>query len=108
MTLLQGEYIVRTATTPLSGTVAVDRERHARSHLLQSALERLGKRDDLFEIEDSFMGTGYRLRAHVFSEAELAEYRNRIITEFLWSSGRGVDSASVRMYTEDNNKEDNQ
>ena len=100
MTLLQGEYIIDDSFS-IAAASSTDLEQFAKSHLLRVALKRLGERDDFFETEDSFRGTGYRFRAHVFSEAELAEYRNRIITEFLCRSGKV--SAALPVPTKEDN-----
>ena len=84
MTLLQGEHII---PADMRDGAALDLERRVKSHLMHSAIEHLGERDDLFEIEDNYMGTTYTFRAQVFSEAELAEYKNRVITEFMGYTG---------------------
>ena len=84
MTLLQGQYIIDAIER---NDAAVDIEQLAKIKLLRSIFDRLIERDDLFEIEDSFMGATCKFRAYVFSEAELAEYKNRVITEFMGYTG---------------------
>ena len=84
MALLQGEYIVSECAQEHA---AIDLGLLAKDYLLRGVPEALKERDDLFEVEDSYMGTVYRFRAHVFSETELAEYKNRIIAEFLELTG---------------------
>ena len=99
MTLLQGEHII---PPHMRDNAGIDLEQYAKSRLMHRALDCLGERDDLFETEDGFMGTTYKFRAHVFSEAELAEYKNRVIAESFRSSGEFFAMIPTPTTQEDN------
>jgi hypothetical protein len=84
MTLLQREYFI---DARMRDHAVIGLEEYAKSHILQGALEHLVEREDFFETEEISMGIVCKFKAHVFSEAELAEYKNRVITEFMGNIG---------------------
>lgn len=85
MALLQGEYII--GHREMQDLALTDLEGLVKSNLLRDFCERLCERDDFFETGDDFRGTVCKFRAYVFSEAELAEYKNRVIAEFMGYTG---------------------
>jgi hypothetical protein len=84
MTLLQERCII---SKYYQEHVPVDLEPLAKSRLLQYVSKRLTKREDLFEIEHWHSETVYELKLHVFSEAELIDFRNSVIAEFMDYTG---------------------
>ena len=85
MTLLQGQHIIDKYAR--ESIPAVDLEPLVKSRLLQDVSKRLAEREDLFESERCHRETTYKLKLHVFSEAELTYYRNSVINEFMVTSG---------------------
>ncbi len=85
MTLLNSQYHIDNRTQ--ESIPAVDLEPLVKSQLLQEVFKRLAEREDLLESEHHLGGSTYKLNLHVFSEAELTDYRNSVINEFMVTSG---------------------
>lgn len=84
MTLLKAQYSVDSYTQSAIPEALL--ELLVKTRLLHVVAKDLSEREDLLEVKHR-RETTYRLKLHVFSEAELIDYRNSVINEFMATSG---------------------